>query len=138
MLLLSMILKAHRMHDDSVTMEKFENVDYNELGFVPHIYGLLTGQFLGEFLWFCCFWEILIENGIREAVKLSTAAADQIVDELMAAAADQIVDELMAAVGVVVVPHHQPPKLIPSSQSSLDHPPHHHQIVAADHHGRAS
>ncbi|KAK9093953.1 hypothetical protein Scep_025422 [Stephania cephalantha] len=95
-------------------MEKFENVDYNELGFVPHIYGLLTGQFLGEFLWFCCFLEILIENGIREAVKLSTA------------------------VGVVVVPHHQPPELIPSSQSSLDHPPHHHQIAAADHHGRAS
>ncbi|KAK9122142.1 hypothetical protein Syun_019759 [Stephania yunnanensis] len=23
-------------------MEKFENVDYNELGFDPHIYGLLT------------------------------------------------------------------------------------------------
>ncbi|KAK9122070.1 hypothetical protein Syun_019687 [Stephania yunnanensis] len=25
-------------------MEKFENVDYNELGFDPHIYGLLTGS----------------------------------------------------------------------------------------------
>ncbi|KAK9121997.1 hypothetical protein Syun_019614 [Stephania yunnanensis] len=25
----------------SVTMEKFENVDYNELGFDPHVYGLL-------------------------------------------------------------------------------------------------
>ncbi|KAK9093952.1 hypothetical protein Scep_025421 [Stephania cephalantha] len=28
----------------TLTMEKFENVDYNELGFDPHIYGLLTGQ----------------------------------------------------------------------------------------------
>ncbi|KAK9093755.1 hypothetical protein Scep_025224 [Stephania cephalantha] len=27
-----------------MTMEKFENVDYNELGFDPHIYGLLTGS----------------------------------------------------------------------------------------------
>ncbi|KAK9095162.1 hypothetical protein Scep_026631 [Stephania cephalantha] len=26
-----------------LTMEKFENVDYNELDFDPHIYGLLTG-----------------------------------------------------------------------------------------------
>ncbi|KAK9121998.1 hypothetical protein Syun_019615 [Stephania yunnanensis] len=45
----------------------------------------------------------------------------------MVGAADQIVDELMAAVGVVVVPHHQPPELILSSQSSLDHLqlPHH-------------
>ncbi|KAK9143048.1 hypothetical protein Syun_012448 [Stephania yunnanensis] len=36
------------------------------------LWTFLKGQFLGEFLWFCCLWEILIENGIREAVKLST------------------------------------------------------------------
>ncbi|KAK9106836.1 hypothetical protein Syun_022847 [Stephania yunnanensis] len=40
------------------------------------------GQFLGEFLWFCCLWEILIENGIREAVKLSTVHQKDDVDPL--------------------------------------------------------
>ncbi|KAK9122121.1 hypothetical protein Syun_019738 [Stephania yunnanensis] len=43
----------------TVTMEKFENVDYNELGFDPHIYGLLTvGQFM---LAECMMFQVLLE-----------------------------------------------------------------------------
>ncbi|KAK9122115.1 hypothetical protein Syun_019732 [Stephania yunnanensis] len=48
-------------------MEKFENVDYSELGFDPHIYGLLTGnlqsaqsansslKYLDIYTWHLCY-----------------------------------------------------------------------------------